>query len=458
MSQDPRRADALHDGPADQPRPSSGWPQTLKTGALVGGLSLLALFQLSGCGDSSSPGDNGTSIAPGASSGSLTVEYFDPETKNLKKSEGETLYGKYIGKRTWWHENQQVAKEGTYDSQGNKTGPWKEYHRTNGLTAASYTYAQDLLTGAMTRWHPNGEKAEEGRYADGLKEGEWLSWYLNGRERSKARFEKGKQVGQFISWHDDGSVLERGSYENGERVGVHEGFAPNGERIARAEYESGVPIGKIEGWYEDGERRQLQPMEGGERHGDEEAWWPNGQERYTKKWERGRRVGEDAQFHMNGSRHIAARYVDGVLEGVFREWHDNGQLGGLVTFEGGDMVGIGRNWHPNGQIAVMDSYAANEPLGIHQTWYDDGTRQQFGALVGEKQVETWFIWDSAGQLLEDGPRASGFFRDGKFVRPLNDEEKAQAAELQTNQAPVDVPSEAVDPLKLYDEKGDARPR
>ena len=103
MSHDSRRSGAPHDGPADQPRPSPGWPKTLKTGALVWGLSLLTLFQLPGCGGSSTPGDQGTSTAPATSNGSLTVEYFDPETKHLKKSEGETLYGKYIGKRTWWH-------------------------------------------------------------------------------------------------------------------------------------------------------------------------------------------------------------------------------------------------------------------------------------------------------------------------------------------------------------------
>ena len=85
-------------------------------------------------------------------------------------------------------------------------------------------------------------------------------------------------------------------------------------------------------------------------------------------------------------------------------------------------------------------------------------RQQFGSLVGEDRNGPWFIWDSAGVLAEGNPKASGVFRDGTFLRPLGDDERADAAALQKNSDPVEIPSETVDPLKLFDEKGDPRPR
>jgi len=109
--------------------------------ALAGGLLAVPVW-LAGCGGGGESDPGQASGGSEASSSGLTpkVEYFDPETKLLKKSEGETRYGTYVGARTWWHENQQVAKEGQYDDQGRKTGEWKEFHRTNGLPSAQYTY------------------------------------------------------------------------------------------------------------------------------------------------------------------------------------------------------------------------------------------------------------------------------------------------------------------------------
>lgn len=152
-------------------------PSSARRGAsrlLAGALLALSLAACSG----SDPAPEGS----GATAAKEAIEWYDPDSKLLRKSEGKKLFGQWVGPRTWWHQNQTIAREGQYDDQGRKTGLFVDYHET-GDKKSETTFVEDLAEGPFVEWHPSGEKIGEGLFARGEKVGEWKAWYPDGSKR-----------------------------------------------------------------------------------------------------------------------------------------------------------------------------------------------------------------------------------------------------------------------------------
>ena len=70
----------------------------------------------------------------GSESSGATVEYYDPETRLLKKAEGVKQYGREEGIWTWYHENGVKQREQGFVA-GLRTGPMTAWYDTGAVMA-----------------------------------------------------------------------------------------------------------------------------------------------------------------------------------------------------------------------------------------------------------------------------------------------------------------------------------
>lgn len=387
----------------------------------------LACLTLVAAGAFSCSGEGGGEA--GAAEATVEIEWHNPELKRAKKSEGTTLYGQFVGPRTWWWPTGEVQKKGQYDDQGREAGEWQEYF-TTGFVTAKYQYEEGVLEGPYLGWHPNGNERVKGRYEAGKKSGEWLSW------------------------HENGELMEKGTYRAGAKVGVHEGFSFSGKLVARGEYSDSGEGVSLAMWYEDGSDAHVVPFVAGKRHGTERFWWDNGQTRYEKVWENGAQIGEGRHWHADGSRHLLTSWDSGRLSGVVREWHPNGQLGMMVAYEGGARTGILRQWFPDGQPKSVGAVDGELSEGLQQFWWPSGKRKLFGVAKNGLREGPWAFWDEAGVLQSD---LSGIYAADQRTGALDDAGIAMATQLSSDTSPQPLGADAealIDPADQYDEKGE----
>ena len=410
---------------------------------LWAGLALSAAALSSCSGDKEAP----------TTEASVTTEWHDPQSKQAKKSEGTTLYGQFVGPRTWWYKTGAIQKRGQYDDQGRETGEWVEFHN-NDLEAARYQYAEGAMTGPYLAWFANGDKKEEGVYAAGVKSGEWRGWHEGSKDAFKGSFVEGRPAGLHVSWHSNGEVFETGEYLDGLPVGLHQGLSPSGQKIATGEYSAtGQPLG-LSRWYEDGSEAHVLPFVAGKPHGTERTWWENGQPRYEKTWENGAQIGEGRHWHSDGGRHLLTNWEAGRLSGVVREWHPNGRLSVMVAHEAGARTGVLRQWFDDGTPSVISVVEGELSNGLQQQWWPGGKRKQIGVSKNGLREGPWAIWDQSGALV---PELSGVYAADRRTGGLDEAGLAQAAAWAADTSPQPVSAgevAVVDPLDQYDAQGD----
>ena len=70
----------------------------------------------------------------------------------------------------------------------------------------------------MTYWHENGQKAREGSFDGGKRTGTHTYWYPNGNLRGIGNFKNDKYDGKWIMRKEDGSEAIEQFYKDGELV------------------------------------------------------------------------------------------------------------------------------------------------------------------------------------------------------------------------------------------------
>ena len=106
----------------------------------------------------------------------------------------------------------------------------------------------------------------------------------------------------------------------------------------------------------------------------------------------------------------------------------------------------------DGQLAI-ENYVGGQRTGLQQTWHTTGLRKGVGTFVGDQLDGERFVWDEAGQLME---QLSGVYEKGRKVGPLDEAARARASELAGATAPHSLESESPDPFLEYDLNGELR--
>ena len=105
------------------------------------------------------------------------------------------------------------------------------------------------------------------------------------------------------------------------------------------------------------------------------------------------------------------------------------------------------------QNLAIENYVGGKRTGLQQTWHPTGLRKGVSSFTGDQLVGERFVWDEAGQLME---QFSGVYQEGRKVGPLDDAARARAAELAGSTAPIPVDTETPDPFLEYDLNGERR--
>lgn len=135
----------------------------------------------------------------------------------------------------------QSRSEGNHDSQGRRTGVWKEYYGSRLDNETTYKegkregafktywrsgsvfqigqYKADKSTGEWTLYHENNKIKEKGHYLNGKKTGSWRYYNKRGTLRSVTNYLEGKKSGLYQSFWKDGVPDEKGNYLKDKKIG-----------------------------------------------------------------------------------------------------------------------------------------------------------------------------------------------------------------------------------------------
>ena len=330
---------------------------------------VLPLGPLAGCGG----GSEGGSESSGA-----TVEYYDPETRLLKKAEGVKQYGREEGIWTWYHENGVKQREQAFVA-GLRTGPMTAWYDT-GAVMARGSFEGDEENGLFETFHPNGTVESRTQYVQGSVVGKVERFYEDGDLRGVTPFEGGRPEGQEVLYHPGGAVYWSKEFREGKAEGPTHARHPNGALLFVGQFRGGLRVGTWHYWFADGSYQGA------------EVFDPEGNP-----------TGEWIKYGPQGQALLSRNHLEdgGILA---QEWTADGRR---------------RSW---GRVAVRPSDGAWLSDGPFFVWGPDGTldaaasgvfadfERQGDLLEEHRQRAELLIAEPAqpGPRPSDAPRAENF--------------------------------------------------
>lgn len=202
----------------------------------MGVLSLLVV----GCG-----GGEGDTAEDGA-----TVEYYDPETRLLKKAEGVKRYGREEGTWIWYHENGVKQRQQEFVA-GLRTGPLVAWYDT-GAVMARGAFEGDQENGLFETFYPSGTVESRTQYVQGSIVGKVERFYEDGDLKGVTPFEGGRPEGEEVLYHPGGVVYWRKLFREGKAEGPTHARHANGALQFSGQFRGGVRVGTWHYWFADG--------------------------------------------------------------------------------------------------------------------------------------------------------------------------------------------------------------
>lgn len=94
----------------------------------------------------------------------------------------------------------------------------RKIYYLNGQLSGQGEIKNKKENGPWTYWHENGQKAREGSFSEGMRTGTHTYWYPNGKLRGVGNFRNDKYDGKWTMYKEDGSEVIEQFYKNGELV------------------------------------------------------------------------------------------------------------------------------------------------------------------------------------------------------------------------------------------------
>jgi antitoxin component YwqK of YwqJK toxin-antitoxin module len=257
------------------------------------------------------------------SSADLTVEWYDPKTKMVKRSEGRQKYGREEGQWSYFHENGRLERQGSY--------------------------------------------------ASGMKSGVWTGWYPNGAVMRRGSFLGDQPDGLWEEFHPTGVISARTSWANGKIIGKQRRFYPDGGLRTETPFAKGVPHGLEMVYHQGGEVYWAKNMVNGMAEGESVARHPGGGLQFIGTFRGGKIVGDWHYWHSGGEYKGLRSYDEtGKMLGT---WVDYGPQGQAVMSRahGGDGSILAQQWTPVGQrLSHGKVNPEGRPVGTFFVWQPDG--------------------------------------------------------------------------------------
>ena len=236
--------------------------------------------------------------------------------------------------------------------------------------------------------------------------GEWNNWEQDGRLVSTYAYRNGLRDGAYVTYDESGTPVATGQYRNGGFDGV--------QKIARA----------------DGFRTEIEYRDG-KREGTETTWYPNGQIAIQAHYVNGVQEGPLTEYADTGMILSATPFYNDRREGIAQIFHPGGAVQWTGTYANDMLNGISTFYRPDGSIESIRTFLNDELAGMQTDFHPDGTtKMKEFAIAGGALNGVYREWDETGKPVTDELYENGILkeRDGREVRPLNEQAGEQASE------------------------------
>ena len=360
------------------------------------------------------------------------------DKKRIKiKSHKVFINGKRNGKWTFWNENGNIVRTGSYAA-GKRDGSYA-YYFNDGSKKEEGAWKNDQRDGLWTKYSNNGNTQKEGTYSNGKKDGVWTTWNDKGLIASKYLYENNKVIDKWAfkyQFYSNGNEKSLKSTRNNKLDGNQTTWHQNGQMKSIGNYTAGKENGDFQEWYENGQMQSKVNYLNGNMDGAYSEWFDNGQMRQegsyidnefylTTRWNNegdilikdgnGKWVGKNAE----GRKLWAKEYQDGRLISDWEykyEYYDNGQIKKESSFQGGQEDGESTIFFENGKTREEGIWKEGEYL-ITNRWNKNGDliikngqgkisgKNKEGLVLWEKEFidgKLEFQWDNVHEYYENG--------------------------------------------------------
>ena len=345
--------------------------------------------------------------------------------------------GKRNGRWTFWNENGNIVRTGSYAA-GKRDGSYA-YYFNDGSKKEEGAWKNDQRDGLWTKYSNNGNTQKEGTYSNGKKDGVWTTWNDKGLIASKYLYENNKVIDKWAfkyQFYSNGNEKSLKSTRNNKLDGNQTTWHQNGQMKSIGNYTAGKENGDFQEWYENGQMQSKVNYLNGNMDGAYSEWFDNGQMRQegsyidnefylTTRWNNegdilikdgnGKWVGKNAE----GRKLWAKEYQDGRLISDWEykyEYYDNGQIKKESSFQGGQEDGESTIFFENGKTREEGIWKEGEYL-ITNRWNKNGDliikngqgkisgKNKEGLVLWEKEFidgKLEFQWDNVHEYYENG--------------------------------------------------------
>jgi len=364
--------------------------------------------------------------------------WYDKQRIKIK-SHKVFINGKRNGKWTFWNENGNIVRTGSYAA-GKRDGSYA-YYFNDGSKKEEGAWKKDQRDGLWVKYSNNGNTQKEGTYSNGKKDGVWTTWNDKGLMASKYLYENNKVIDKWAfkyQFYSNGNEKTLKSTRNNKLDGKQTIWHQNGQMKSIGNYTTGKENGDFQEWYENGQMQSKVNYLNGNMDGAYSEWFDNGQMRQqgsyidnefylTTRWNNeggilikdgnGKWVGKNAE----GRKLWAKEYQDGRLISDWEykyEYFDNGQIKKESSFQGGQEDGESTIFFEDGKTREVGTWKEGEYL-ITNRWNKNGNQiitDGQGSIVG-KNKEGLVVWQKeyiGGRLEFDQKNEHEYYDNGQL--------------------------------------------
>lgn len=289
---------------------------------------------------------------------------------------------------------------------GKKHGELKEYYQYSSQVNFMITFNMGERTGPYFGWHENGNLAYEGTYLNSVTVGKYAEWYADKMRKSTNNYStsgNGQYSGKSKAWYPDGRRKSVERFADGLKVGKQKHWHPNGVMSRKMYYtDNNVRYGKWIEQFESGKIKSVKYYLHDVLHGLSEEWYETehgthlrNQCNYTK----GEIDGWFKRWYITGHLGEETLYVNGKQHGPSFKYCANGN----PTFEG-NYQNDKRHGHCKeltDKQLVLDCYYQNGWLhGARKEWDKKGLRLFDGNYKNGK-YDGLCIWYKNDKVTEE---------------------------------------------------------
>ena len=277
--------------------------------------------------------------------------------------------------------------------------------------------------GKWTFWNENGNIVRTGSYAAGKRDGSYAYYFNDGSKKEEGAWKNDQRDGLWVKYSNNGNTQKEGTYSNGKKDGVWTSWNDKGLVASKYLYEKNKVIDKWSfkyQYYSNGNEKTLKSTRNNKLDGEQTIWYQNGQMKSIGNYTTGKENGDFQEWYENGQLSSKKIYVDGFITGEFSAWYENGQMQSKVNYLNGNMDGTYSEWFDNGQMRQQGSYVDNE-FYLTTRWNNEGgilIKDGNGKWVG-KNAEGLKLWAKEyqdGRLISDWEYKYEYFDNGQIKK------------------------------------------